>query len=359
MPYHARMVVDERLHLPDLLIENFRGIEALTIPRLGRVTLLTGKNGVGKSTVLEAVQVYATQGRPDVLNQLLINRQEVTVLVNREGNTINERAAADITALFHGWSASQETRIMIGPVDSEKMVQIEPAEVPDTDTLRKLMDVLHKSEDDVYALNVTYQGAPIRPANEEHENPPGVRAVHFGPGLVDTDFIADHWKHVVLRDGESQAIEALRVIEDSVDRVTVIGDSPSSSRAIVKLADYAHPVPLGSLGDGAVRLFAIALALANSRDSFLLIDEAENGIHHSIQQDYWRMVLQAAHDNNVQVIATTHSWDCVRAFAQAAVANEDVEGLLVRLEKDDDGIYPVEYSEDDLKVCAEQGIEVR
>ena len=359
MLYHARMVVDERLHLSSLLIENFRGIESLTIPKLGRVTLLTGKNGVGKSTVLEAVQVYATQGRPDMLHHLLVNRQEITVVVNREGNTINERVASDITALFHGWSASQETRIVVGPVNSEKVVQIEPAEVPEPDTLRKLMDVLHKSEDDVYALNVAYQGTTIHPANEEHENPPGVRTVHFGPGLVDTEFIADHWKHVVLRDGESQAIEALRVIDDSVDRVTVIGDSPSSSRAIVKLTNYAHPVPLRSLGDGAVRLFAIALALANSRDGFLLIDEAENGIHHSIQQGYWRMVLQAAHDNNVQVIATTHSWDCVRAFAQASVENEDVEGMLYRLESDEKGHYVVDYPEKELKIAADQGIEVR
>ena len=359
MPYHARMVVDERLHLPSLLIENFRGIESLTIPKLGRVTLLTGKNGVGKTTVLEAVQIYASQGRPDVLDRLLINRQEITVVTNREGNTINERAATDITALFHGWSAPNETRILIGPANSEKIVRIEPAEVSDPDMLRKLMDLLHKSEDDVYTVNVTYRGAPIRPANEEHENPPGVKTVHFGPGLVDAEFISDHWKRIVLRDGETQAIEALRMIEDSVERAAVIGDSPSSSRAIVKLTGYAQPVPLRSLGDGAVRLFAIALALANSRDGFLLIDEAENGIHHSIQRDYWRMVLQAAYNNSVQVIATTHSRDCIRGFAQAAVENEDVEGLLVRLEKDEDGIHPITYSEDRLWRAVEHESEVR
>ena len=26
------------------------------------------------------------------------------------------------------------------------------------------------------------------------------------------------------------------------------------------------------------------------------------------------------HDNNVQVLATTHSWDCVRGFARATTA---------------------------------------
>ena len=53
---------DPSLHLPSLVIKNFRGIDELTIPRLGRVTLLAGKNGVGKTTVLDAVRIWAARG---------------------------------------------------------------------------------------------------------------------------------------------------------------------------------------------------------------------------------------------------------------------------------------------------------
>ena len=118
----------------------------------------------------------------------------------------------------------------------------------------------------------------------------------------------------------------------------MIGDETRSRRmtgrrAAVKLKSQEQRVPLRSLGDGALRLFGVALALANSRDGFLLIDEAENGIHYSVQRDYWRMVLQAARKNNVQVFATTHSWDCIAAFARAASEDENAEGVLVRLDK--------------------------
>jgi len=101
------------------------------------------------------------------------------------------------------------------------------------------------------------------------------------------------------------------------------------------------------------------LALANSHNGFLVIDEAENGIHYTAQRDFWRLLLRTAQRNNVQVLATTHSWDCVAGFARAACELDDVEGVLVRLEEDEDGLRAVEYTESDLAVAAEQRIEVR
>ena len=128
---------------------------------------------------------------------------------------------------------------------------------------------------------------------------------------------------------------------------------------MVKVRGVDYQVPLRSLGDGAMRTYAVALALAKSSGGFLLIDEAENGIHHSIQPKFWKMVLQTAQRNNVQVIATTHSWDCVKGFAQASSELEDVEGVLYRLEKNEDRLRAVEYSEKNLKAAAKYGIEVR
>ena len=108
-------------------------------------------------------------------------------------------------------------------------------------------------------------------------------------------------------------------------------------------------------------MFATVLAIPNAANGFLLIDEVENGIHHSLQRDYWTMVLRAAREFNVQVLATTHSWDCVAGFARAASDDEESEGLAVRLEADDEdgSVRAVEYTERMLKVAAEQGIEVR
>ena len=71
------------------------------------------------------------------------------------------------------------------------------------------------------------------------------------------------------------------------------------------------------------------------------------------------MILETARRNNLQVLATTHGWDAVVGFAQAVSEVQGISGALVRLERDGDDTYAIEYSEDDLSVVAKQGIEVR
>ena len=97
-----------------------------------------------------------------------------------------------------------------------------------------------------------------------------------------------------------------------------------------------------------------------ARVGFLLIDEVENGIHHSVQADYWRMIIAAAKANDVQVLATTHSKDTVAGFATAAVEDVQSEGLAYRLERTKNGrLRAVDYNEEDLDSAVRHNIEVR
>jgi recombinational DNA repair ATPase RecF len=60
-----------KLVLDSLEIRQFRGLSELRIEHLGRVNLIVGKNNVGKTTVLEALSLYARPGDPKVLLELL------------------------------------------------------------------------------------------------------------------------------------------------------------------------------------------------------------------------------------------------------------------------------------------------
>ena len=62
------MVGGKPVKLPSLHVRNFRMLEDFTLEKLGRVNLLVGGNNSGKSTVLEAVRVYAGNGDRELLD---------------------------------------------------------------------------------------------------------------------------------------------------------------------------------------------------------------------------------------------------------------------------------------------------
>ena len=45
------------IHIPRIEIDRFRGIRDLEIPRLGQVNLFGGKNGAGKTSLLEGMEI--------------------------------------------------------------------------------------------------------------------------------------------------------------------------------------------------------------------------------------------------------------------------------------------------------------
>ena len=377
---------DERtngLHLPNLTIRNFRGLEHLSIGRLGRVTLLAGRNGVGKTTVLEAVRVHAARGRPNVLHELLRNREEFAAAFDEDHDPT---VSPDYATLFHGRMAIPERAITIGPNSGGDDLRIEVSTPSDWSSKQKELFADLSPEVDVQAIKVVYRETkkllPWLPITSDRRTKlsrqryvrnlhrglfdewPIVECESLGPGVPGNSMLARFWDNVALTKEQDLSLKTLRLTDDSIEGVAVVGDeeSPyrrSGRRVVVKLREHPRPVPLKSLGDGVTRLFAAGLALVNSRDGFLVVDEAENGIHYSVQRDFWRIILLAAHQHNVQVLATTHSRDCVNGFARAATELDDVEGVLVRLERDGDELRAVEYTEGELKTAAEQDIEVR
>ena len=106
-------------------------------------------------------------------------------------------------------------------------------------------------------------------------------------------------------------------------------------------------------------MFGIALALVNARDGILLVDKIESGLHYSVQADMWRLVFETARRLNIQVFATTHSWDCIQGFQQAAQEDEQSAGFLVRLGRRQGNVVATVYSEEELAIVTREQIEVR
>ena len=372
MPPHTHT---DQLPLPDLDIIGFRGLSHLSIPRLARVTLLTGMNGVGKTTLLDAVRLFADRGSSFTLRGILRDRDEIRESPEEEGAS---RIDLDWTALFFGRAMDDASVITIGPSEgpslSIRMRAATPKELerylgpfsdPIDSDLRVLSSTYGKEEKTTplqTVRNSTMGTSRFRTRQYPSPIPP-IQCKTIGPEPLKANAAAELWDDLALKDEEASIISSLNLVTElgpQIERVTIVGNARTRTlRPIVRRAGESEPIPLKSLGEGVLRIFGIALTLASSRTGFLLIDEVENGIHHSVQESFWTALLDGANRNQVQVIATTHSWDAVAGYARAVTKDDRVDGALYRIERRGNSIRAVAYTEAELVRVADNGNEVR
>lgn len=377
------------LHLPSFTIKKFRGFEELHLPELGRVTLLIGENSVGKSTVLEAAQLYASAGDPSVITHILDSRENVLIGRDENGEHVN---VPDHGRLFFGYNEPEiGDAIEIGFTKPRSLLSIKLSFFEDEDMkgmLFPLRPTLIEEPQKCLVISFGTDGEIMskvpffhskRKKAAGHVLPMGRRAWRrswrqyienietqqipyetLGPELPSNARIASLYETVELTSEEEPILDVLRFIEPNVERLAPQGgrqyDKP---RMMVKLKNVNFPVPLRSMGEGIVHLLGLAVTLISAKNGLLLIDEIENGIHHSLFPKLWKFIMYTAEKNNVQVIAATHSWDCFKGFARIARETKNIEGRAIRIERGEEKTRAIAYSEKQAFIAARSGIEVR
>ena len=111
--------------LDSLHIKNFRCFEDLTIPSLGRVNLIVGKNNSGKSTLLEAIYTYAKKANIQTLLDILSDRDETAYFGS---NSEKRDTFQDLQNLFIGREfpkINNENKNIIYIGDTGKSLKVE------------------------------------------------------------------------------------------------------------------------------------------------------------------------------------------------------------------------------------------
>ncbi len=365
-------------------VERFRSFSRLKIDGLGMVNLITGRNNTGKSSLLEALRIFASDASPRVISEILWYREENFGEPDEDSGAGAEERPSQISSLFSGFPSLEKIRepiiiasnglkpppqlsLSVGwfsvqrePDGSRRLVEAQSQIFSEADRIAALV-IETPSGRRVVALDSLKRHMPRRPFLESWIEEPRIPCVYVSPyGSEHTAAFGPLWDKIALSDREHDIIEALRIITDDITAVSMVGgESRSQSRmAIVKLRGQSRPRPLRSFGDGLNRLFGIILSLVTAKGGLLLIDEIENGIHHSIQSDVWRTIFRLSKLLHIQVFATSHSWDCVEAFQKAA--SEDPEaGVLIRLSRKGDEVIPTLFRETELAVATRERIEVR
>lgn len=374
--------------LYSLSIDNYRLFKHFEIESLSNVNLIVGTNNSGKSSLLEAVSLLTSDDVRSSLIYLLGERGEyvsgtVDLLAGR-----GTRGGFQISHLFHGHSPEFGQTIRIASNDKQRIdlkiaiLQSKDDRIPETNQLSspnlpfwaaadlELNEQIgylifehsqDKAEPTRLALQLATDGVILaRPYGKPYGPSALSKSRLITTNYLDYNELAALWDRITLTPKEDQVIEALRILDPDVQRISFTSRRTSNSGILLRLADQEEPIPLGSMGDGMRRILAIAASLVSVDDGALLVDEIDTGLYYAVLKDMWKLVLKTAHKQNAQVFATTHSWDCVKAFQQAlSEFHDDSFGRLIRLDRSDDQIRAVSYLADELNIAIEQNIEVR
>jgi len=387
--------------LNSLEIKNFRILEDFRVSKLGRVNLIVGKNNSGKSSVLEALRIYAGNAQRELLEQIAAGHDETYRL--RENEQFESDIQLPFEDLFIGRQFPQDETLAISIgelapgddalriehgflIEEEVVVKNDLEDIIERNIRRRRM--LNPSHDDLSSEAISHA---LFVTKGEHSFPPiqldkycrlllasileisGTLSCSVIPTqFIPVDDLADEWDKIVFTEHEEVVRQALQIITPEFENLTFVRNDDDNKYqrqrflrfAKVKMSDSPYPVPLNSLGDGMLRVLQLVLKIFPAKGGFLLIDEFENGLHFSIQEKVWELLFEMAQKLDIQIFATTHSWDCIESFANTAIARKDVEGVLFRVgrsvRKSDRGkVIATVFDEDALYNITQADVEVR
>lgn len=350
--------------LEKLQIRNYRALRELEMSRLSRINLVAGGNNSGKTSLLEAIFLLSGAGDPglalhgnilrtvgDATQARMTQDAVVETLWKPLFFRFDARRIIEVTG-DHDPSGHLSLKIGLETRNTVELALKDAGRVDLTPTEQQLVFWFQQGEEDPVTNAAQLGVNEVEFKRQQHRIP-------FSASLQSSRARTDRDDAVRLGSLRRQKqghvlLEALRVIEPRL--LSIEDNSASGSPMIWGDVGLSELVPLSVMGEGMTRFASIVLGLVAIPGGVVLIDEVENGIHHSVLTDMWRAIDDASRRFDVQVFATTHSFECVQA-ADQAIKTYDLS--LHRLEVGDDRCRCVTYERSEIAAAIRHYLEVR
>jgi len=345
-------------------LSNFRGFKNFSM-ELKPLTLITGKNNTGKSSILDSLFLFQDYTNPDVFLKLLgfrgirqidLSSKSIWEPLFHNMDTKEPLAVRLNNELSLCLQKNNEYRMSVNTKD------ILNSKVEFSSTNYALSCDFERKEkrfvgDYVIGNEIILSGrgdSAIEP-NEEYIQ-------YLGPNTtLDGVTVADWFGQIELsRDAtdKKKLIEILSILDDDIVDITTIAINRNVQLYLTNRQNVK--IPVHTSGDGFKKVLFIPLAILAKPRCILLIDEVENGLHYSLHAKFWEMISTLAIRENCQIIATTHSYECISgALDGVKAAGMEDSFAFVRLDKSDKGVVPKTYTGDMLERALGSDWEVR
>ena len=333
-------------HFSSISVRNYRGFRSLDIKNLTRINLVGGVNGVGKSTFLEAAFNLAdrTNGmalfRPYQWRQIPLGpsdnldavRQAYFARDTSQNIAISGDAPSGKVSVEYEFGPQIIEQVGATQVSQQKITEAASETVATSIDGYRAIATKHSVVNFEAKVQLSPSGAIIFITNN---NTSQIKTATILNNL--TKHASDNgnrFTSLVKKDKINSLKEFLHLVHSEVSDLMLLN---IANNAIIHANVGKNTwVPLPFLGEGAASLVTAMLAICDSEEGNVFLDEVDASVHHSQLRSMWKLIVRAAKTFDVQIFATTHSEESLEAFAQAVdeeKAYDDISYHRLRYDK--------------------------
>ena len=329
--------------LESIEIKNFRCFKDTTVSKFGLVNLFGGLNNSGKTALLEAIYLAESPNTNSIGFLQFIVRKESRSFVrsspkNAWDNWFYFQDTTQQVTLKNFYYDSKSREIILSSNKEESYDLFDTIANQENEEIDNNIDSIISGLKATLYLTVKENNSNSLPIYEArlvaNTSPAAInKKAVTGLTIDNARFIptslqstqsnlAREYDEARFNGHENAVFEAIKVIDNKFEKIETF----SIGEPIIYLTRKGETkMPIGLFGDALNRVVSFVLTIINNSNSTILIDEIENGIHYTKQAELWEMLFKLSIEYNVQIFATSHSLEMIKAFAKVAETPEFLE----------------------------------
>lgn len=343
-------------------IRHFRCYEHLAINDVGRLNVITGDNGSGKTSLLEAIFLPLSAGSEVAMR--LRQQRGMDGIFSASARKIEESLWGDF---FHQYDMKRPVSITLkGDGDESRSLTIARGRSGVTLPL----DLDSSNQSTISApISFTWKNAAGHEAvvvpqfsegkltfPDTGEDMPDFFYIP-ALGVIGTSENAQRFSDLSKANKQEQFVKIFTKEFENILGMNL--EMNAGSPAIyVTVKGAGNKIPLPNLSTGVNRMVAILLAIASRPKSIVLVDEIENGIHYSHHSFMWKAIIDLIKQNDSQLFVSSHSAECLQALGENLARNK-IDAQMWQTASRDNNFSVRQVAEKSLTLALKYGDEVR
>lgn len=356
-------------------INNFRGVKSAEIEGLNRFSLLVGRNNSGKTSVLESIflsvgisnhllpiniNLFRNLGQTEAEDfKFIFYQLDFNNTISIESKFSNSSMLRNLTITPKSNSDSR-SEIKKSENDISSISHDTTSEVQNIHGINIDFSVTEKDETKKFLNQVFFEGNEFRLSADKNPYKNEVKGVFVNSGNINTPNLDKKLETLIVNRKHEGIVSVLNKIDQRIKDISL----GTGGMIYLDIEGVKKLVPLNVSGDGIRRSLSLLVNIANSKDGIVLIDELENGLHFETRLIILKAIIEATKTFNVQVIATTHSYELLEQLSKLVNENEnlnyknEISAISIRRSKED-SLKGYIYNFDKLEYNIQQEIEIR